>query len=95
MIPTGDFTVVTLEEYEEDGEDEENGEDEKVEEEEGAEIVKEVKRNDSLWRFACGDALLYRVASAVDIIDQLSTTFKICLCTMYKRNFLDYPSQLY
>ena len=49
MIPTGDFTVVTLEEYEEDGEDEENGEDEKVEEE-GAEIVKEVKRNDSLWR---------------------------------------------
>ena len=24
-----------------------------------------------------------RVASAVDIIDQLSTTFKICLCTMY------------
>ena len=23
-----------------------------------------------------------RVASAVDIIDQLSTTFKICLCTM-------------
>ena len=48
MIPTGDFTVVTLEEYEEDGEDEENGEDEKVEEEEGAEIVKEVKRNDSL-----------------------------------------------
>ena len=48
MIPTGDFTVVTPEEYEEDGEDEENGEDEKVEEEEGAEIVKEVKRNDSL-----------------------------------------------
>ena len=36
-----------------------------------------------------------RVARAVDIIDQLSTTFKICLCTMHKENFLDYPSQLY
>ena len=36
-----------------------------------------------------------RVATAVDIIDQLSTTFKICLCTMYIDNFLDYPSQLY
>ena len=34
-------------------------------------------------------------ATAVDIIDQLSTTFKICLCTMYTDNFLDYPSQLY
>ena len=32
---------------------------------------------------------------AVDIVDQLSTTFKICLCTTYIRNFLDYPSQLY
>ena len=38
--------------------------------------------------------LLYRVATAVDIIDQLSTTFKICRCTMYIENFLDYPSQL-
>ena len=35
-----------------------------------------------------------RVASAVDIIDQLLTTFKICLCTMYIENLLDYPSQL-
>ena len=38
---------------------------------------------------------IYRVARAVDIIDQLSTTFKICLCTMYIENVLDYPSQLY
>ena len=36
-----------------------------------------------------------RVGTAVDIIDQLSTTFKICHCTMYIDNFLDYPSQLY
>ena len=42
-----------------------------------------------------GPGKLSRVASAVDIIDQLSTTFKICLCTMYIENVLDYPSQLY
>jgi len=41
------------------------------------------------------DSFSSRVARAVDIIDQLSTTFIICLCTMYKENFLDYPSQLY
>ena len=38
---------------------------------------------------------IYRVARAVDIIDQLSTTFKISLCIVYKENFLDYLSQLY
>ena len=42
-----------------------------------------------------GPGKLSRVASTVDIIDQLSTTFKICLCTMYIENVLDYPSQLY
>jgi len=36
-----------------------------------------------------------REARAVDIIDQLSTTFKICLCTMNIENFLDYLYQLY
>ena len=38
---------------------------------------------------------IYRVAREVDIIDQLSTIFKICLCTMYKENCLDYPFQWY
>ena len=38
--------------------------------------------------------LILRVARAVDIIDQLSTTFKICFCIMYIKFFLDYPSQL-
>ena len=38
--------------------------------------------------------VFHRVASAVDIIDQLSTTFKISLCIVYKENFLDYLSQL-
>ena len=44
------------------------------------------------WKKSCCNS---RVASAVDIIDQLLTTFKICLCSMYIENFLDYPSQLY
>ena len=39
-----------------------------------------------------GNLTICRVARAVDIIDQLSTTFIICLCTMYKENFLDYPA---
>ena len=38
---------------------------------------------------------IYRLATAVDIIDQLSTTFKICLCKMVIEIFLDYPFQLY
>ena len=39
--------------------------------------------------------VFYRVAREVDIIDQLSTTFKICLCKMVIEIFLDYPFQLY
>ena len=39
--------------------------------------------------------LVCRLATAVDIIDQLSTTFKICLCKMVIEIFLDYPFQLY
>ena len=49
------------------------------------------------WQNFCSDntSNFYRVASAVGIIDQLSITLKICLCTMYIENFLDYQSQLY
>ena len=47
------------------------------------------------WVYLRDFRTMPRVARAVDIIDQLSTTFKICLCTMYIENFLDYPSQLY
>jgi len=36
-----------------------------------------------------------RLATAVDIIDQLSTTFKICLCKMVIEVFLDFLFQLY
>ena len=67
--------------------------------------VHEPKKMDSQSKIStpdnrCLESNLYwqpsmMVARVVDIIDQLSTTFKIPLCTMYKENFPDYPSQLY